>query len=241
MNFYNKTSRVYSVIIPLLFLVIILGLPSLSIAKMRPMSKNMFISWTPAPPVWFRIYSLPIRPAPVWFDAEWITFEAGEDRPVSKIVHEDILALFPPTSPFFLESYDYSYCACDSDGLADKGDRHFPNTTAGCVAVDTHVEKITRSGDAEVDIPTGKGGAYCSTDGAPFLKIYFPEVVSTALHEWEAEIRYGPDCKNLGKNHVLGTIHITGLKVNVHSGGWVQMWVRKKSPDPFWSHRWRNE
>ncbi|MBN2177995.1 MAG: hypothetical protein JW743_01010 [Deltaproteobacteria bacterium] len=226
------------VIIPLL-IVVIFCLPFSSSAKMKPMGNNMSISWTPAPPTWFRIYSLPIRPAPVWFDVEWITFEAEKDPPVAKIVYEDILALFPPISPYFLETHDYSYCTCDSDGLADKSNRHFPNTTAGCVAVDTHAEKIIRSGDAEVDIPTGKGGAYWYTGGEPFLKIYFPGLVMASLHEWEAEIKYGGNCENLGQCQALGTIKISGMTVKVHPGGWVQMWVRKKSPDVFWFHHWR--
>jgi hypothetical protein len=220
----------YPVIFRVILIIFILAaLPLSAFAKLRPLSNNVYMSWSPAPPTWFRIYSLPTRPEPVWFDAEWITFE--QDAHVTKIVDEDILALFPPTSPFFLEVHDYSYCFCDCSGLADKSDRHFPNTTAGYVAVDTHAEKILRSGDAEVDIPTGKGGDFWYTDGAPFLKIYFPEVVSAALHEWEGEIRYGPDCESLGQDKVLGTIHITGMKVNMHSGGWVQMWVRTASND----------
>ena len=236
----RSTLRTYLVLFFFVLISFILfALPLSSLAKLQPLDDNFSMSWGIAPPGWFRINSVPTRPTPVWFDAELIAYEVEEDRPVSKLVHEDILALFSPTSPYFLEVNDYSYCTCDSDGLADKSDRHFPNTTAGCVAVDTHAEKILRSGDAEVDIPTGKGGAYWYTGGAPFLKIYFPEVVTAALHEWDAEIKYGGNCENLGQDQVLGTIHISGLKVKVHPGGWVQMWVRKQSPDVFWFHRWR--
>lgn len=220
---------------------IFIALPLSSLAKLQPLDDNFSMSWGIAPPGWFRIYSVPTRPTRVWFDAEVIPFEAEEDRPVAKIrsegdppireiIDKGLLELFPPESPF-LDVHDYAYCWGDEDGLADKGGQISPanTTTAGYVAVETHAEKVTRSGDAAVDTPPGRGGIYWNTDGAPFIKIYFPEEITATLSEWHARINYSNDCSNLNDHNALGTLHVSNMRLKIYPGGWTQIWVHKET------------
>ncbi|MBW2637193.1 MAG: hypothetical protein JRC86_06690 [Deltaproteobacteria bacterium] len=264
-NLHKKTSRVNLFIIPFL-LIIIFCLPFPSTAKMRPMNKDIHISWTPSPPVWFRMGLIKeppelydVGPCPYekedipWFnialysyeDVEGISiakYRADDDPPLRIIIDKGLLELFPPESPF-LDVHDYAYCCGDEDGLADKGGQISPanTTTAGYVAVETHAERVTRSGDAEVETPPGRGGIYWNTDGAPFIKIYFPEEITATLSEWHAKINYSNDCSNLNNHNTLGTLHISNMRVKIYPGGWTQIWVRKGKVDLSWFNRWRHQ
>jgi hypothetical protein len=236
-RFIPKTYLVLFFFVLISFILLVFPLSSL--AKLQPLKDNFSMSWGVEPPGWFRINSVPTRPTTVWFDVDITGSEVKEEKPIAKIRTEEdpplreiidkgLLALFPPETPF-LDVHDYDYCWCDDDGLADKGGQISPanTTTAGCVAVETHAEKVTRSGDAVVETPPGSGGVYWNTDGAPFIKIYFPEEVTATLSEWHAKINYTDDCSNLNNHNTLGTLHVSNMKVTIYPGGWTQIWVQK--------------
>jgi len=258
------TASIISSVVTIVFLLSIV-IPGCSYAKMKPLGRDVIISWSPAPAPWFEICWNKCRCSFLqkpWFDIDICPYD-DEIIPVEADMRER-LVLWPPVSPFFIDNLDRSYGWCDWDGLACRGDRlSGPKTEYGCVAVDLHAEEIWADGDTDVILPIQDGGVYRDSHGNPFIKIYFPELASGTLKSWEAEIMLGQTpsvrpyetcpcddihctgtvgkpSEKLSPSKSLGVVAISNMRLDIHAGGWVQMWVRKDDIDLSWFKKWRH-
>lgn len=199
-----KPATLLFIAITAAFLCAALFCPPLSHAKMKPIGEDVYISWAPAPPELFRLCCTRAPESwrenlPPWYGAWFNVPEACpyEDEIVPLIMeYEEMIVLWPPPESDILDVGPYA--TCDWDGLACKGD-HFsgPDTDYGCVGVE--IEKFKKpkgEGNFEVILPRQQGGTYWDSNGNPFIKIYFNELLSGQLEHWEAKIILG-QCKEI--------------------------------------------
>jgi len=231
----------FFVLISLLFL----ALPLSSLAKLRPLNDNFSMSWGIAAPGWFRIHSVPTRPTPVWFDVDMTGLEAIEKEPAVMayagdireslisgiLVRYDEMGIISVTNQYFMDSLDLQAVWCDTDGLGDDGS-HMPwatETTKGCVRVDIHAEILERKGDTAVATHVAAdSGTYKDYDGEPFLRIYFPESVTTSLQQYDATIKLGScEDSNPERYDILGSLYLKDIRVKVHENSWTDISVHK--------------
>ena len=161
---------------------------------------------------------------------------------------EEVITFWPSTCPHDICRFEYSRCWCDWDGLACRSYTSLgPVTYHGCVGTQKIVaEEIDAEGKNVVYPPTQEGGPFVATEGNPFLKIYFPENNTVTMKHWEGIIVAGQHknvdsyttcpcadshcngditngCTSIDPSQSYGSIHISGLKVTIHGGGWVQI------------------
>lgn len=253
-----------------LLLISAIVFPCISHAKMRPISDDVVVSWSPEPPsmftiCWDKCQASFIKSSPPWY-GPWFKMKlCPYDDEIVPVIAEfrEHLILWPPDSEYFIDGPLGPYCYCDWDGLACKGDWFSgPKTDYGCVGVDNVETKMWKvHGDIDVSTPIGNGGSYWDSKGNPFIKIYFPELITATLEEWRGDIVLGMcsninpyetcpcvdyhceggffgTCDKIDPHKTLGRLIISNMTVKIHAGGWTQITVRKNEIDLSWLKNW---
>ena len=240
--FLKNRYTIYRTRLIIIFFILILSFlnPGFSSAEMKAFGGDIAISWSAVPPTWFRIFNNPVRPVPVWFDIDdMFPFECVVEQPVARLAREGIYTLidggiydgFVTEKLFFLDELDLQTVWCDCDGLIDDGshERWTSNTGMGCVWVKTHAEIIGVSGGFDVEIPVAaRGGMYDDNAGNNFIRIYFPESITSSMQIYDSEIKLGC-CREMNPDGylTLGSIFLKNMRVHVYKGSWTDIWVHK--------------
>lgn len=250
-------------------LVVSLTFPLASQATLRPISDEINVSWSPEPPsmftiCWDKCKARMIDTSIPWY-GPWFKMKLCpyEDE-VAPLIAESkaTIVLWPPDSPYFADQTFGPFAYCDWDGLAcHHYDKMPAKTFYGCIGVENVKSTVLKvDGDVDVTTPLGYGGAGWNTKGAPFIKIYFPELVTATLEEWSGDIVAGQcadvenyetcpcvnercssfrgTCSRIEPSKSYGHIAISGLTVKIHSGGWTQISVHKGEIDLSKFKRW---